>query len=812
MKPLISVLAVAVFTAWACLACTPTTDDAAQHLGSAVDDECGRAADYPDQPGRRRSATHAQLLVALECRLSTMSPDFVAAFDRGSIRTFHSNAQLRAILQALETIPDRGDDVGRALTILLRAAVDAGIPEVVGPAFRPVLRDLIDDVLATHPDAFANAFDSEVLQALSVEQLASIYMAIIELPRETEHLLANIEVVHKLELSVRSKRDLMSAGYARVLRDTVVSLVNGFDSSFAGALNMDALNYLSLNQLQVLHSTILALPDNAQPTSANLGHIYEGLRSAGTSADLVTGAYTSSLADDVATAIATTHPNLQRAFQHDGLRHLSIARLRIVLETIGSLVDGGRDAQGAFASMHAALVRNGLSTGASRIGYRDLLAHQIDAVVSGMHENFRRVFDGRALSHSPVEHLELILGELQDWPPGYGEDGEAALIAVQMAGRKTGLNLDIGYSRLLAERRAPILAAIEQTLESMAPAFVGAFSTSRMTAMSPEVLQAVLRAMENLSDRGADIVGGMSRVLAAAVAAGHSSDGDDFGAATLRIRMQAELRSNVAGLDDKLRQYVVIDAVNGTAASLTELQAVLLATRALSHEDDRVDALASIHTAALEAGMSPLRANFGLASLIADVLADLFSDHVALSRTYRPQHLRDQTDAVALAVYEAVKRVGTRRLDPVPVLEAMYDAAVATGMRPDATDFGVAYAQRLARQLALPRVEVLSTSVDHSQGRSPTFSFEIRNNYLEGVKAVKFAIYAYDGFGDAFGGGCIPFPARGEILLTNHQRTRHTGQTVALSWWWRDLPCTERADRFDLRVIDVAFVDDTRWP
>lgn len=132
-------------------------------------------------------------------------------------------------------------------------------------------------------------------------------------------------------------------------------------------------------------------------------------------------------------------------------------------------------------------------------------------------------------------------------------------------------------------------------------------------------------------------------------------------------------------------------------------------------------------------------------------------------------------------------------------------------MQPDATDFGMAYASRLAKQLALPRVEVVQTTIGRSRGKPPTFMFEIKNNYLEGVRALRFAIHAYDGFGDAFGGGCIPFPAFGELLLDEHDRSRHTGKTITLSFWWEQLACTERADRFDLRIVEAAFVDGTRW-
>ena len=806
MKPLISGLAVALLAAWMCLACTSSIDDAAQHLRSEADDECGRAVDYPDQPGRR-SATRSQLLVALECRLTTMSPDFAAAFDRGSIRTFHSNDQLRAILQTLETIPDRGDDVGRALTILLRAARDAGIPEVVGPSFRPALRDLIDDVLATHPDTFASAFNNELLQALSVDELASIYTTITELPRETEHLLANIEVVHDLALSTQSKRDLMSAGYARVLRDAVVSLVNGFDSSFAEALDMSTLDDLSLNQLQVLYSTITALPNNAQSTSTNLGRIYDVLRSAGATADLVTGAYTASLTDDVATAIATSHPNLQGAFQYDGLRHLSIARLRIVLETIGSLVDDGRDAQGAFAFMHAALVHSGLSTGASRIGYRDLLARQIDAVVSGMHENFRHVFDGRALPHSPVEHLELILGELRDLPPGYGEDGEAVLIAVQMAGRRAGLNLDIGYPRLIAERRAPILAAIEQALESMAPAFVDAFSTSRMTAMSPEVLQAVLRELENLPDRGVDVASSLAQVLAVAVAAGHNPTVGDFGINAFRTTMHTALNTAIAALNESVRLHLKTDVVSAANVDLSHLQAVLAAVLSVRDSRDPVEALTAIHTAAVKAGVEGARANFGLADAVADKLRERFSGDRVLSGADTADYVADQIDAVALAVFRTASRFYIPSADPIGLIEALHVSAVQAGMSPDATSFGKEDAVNL-----LTPVQVTKTWVTTSSTGEAVFRWNMVNYYDVGIKAIRFAIYAYDSFGEAFGGGCLPFPARGELRLTRAQQYGRAGQGVGgLSWWWEGWRCTARADRFDLRILNIVFLDDTRW-
>ena len=884
MKPLLSVLAVALFVAWACLACASSSDDAAQRLRSAADDECGRAVDYPDQPGRR-SATRYQLLVALECRLATMSPGFGAAFDRGSIRTFRSNDQLRAILQTLETIPDRGDDVGRALTILLRAAHDAGIPEVVGPAFRPALHDLIDDVLATHPDAFVNAFDSELLQALSVDELTSIYTTIIELPREAEHLLANIEVVHELALSTQIKGDLMSAGYARVLRDAVVSLANGFDSSFAGALNMGALNDLSLNQLQVLHSTFLALPNNAQPTSANLGRIYEDLRSADAPADLVIGAYASSLIDDVATAVAAAHPNLLRVFRHGGLQHLSITRLRVVLETIGSLMDGGRDARGALASMHAALVRSGLSTGASYIGYHDLLVHQIDAVVSGMHENFRRVFrhdglqylnvghlhavletidllvdgghdaqsalasthaalvsrglstgasrigyhdllvhqidtvvsgmhenfrrvvDGRALHRNPIEHLEFILEALQDLPSGYGEDGEAALTTVQMAGRSAGLNLDIGYSRLIAEQRMSILATIEQTLESMAPAFVDAFSTSRMTSMSPEVLQTVLRELENLPNRGTDVASSLSQILAAAVAAGHDPAAGDFGINAFRTTMHTALNTAIAALNESVRLHLKTDVVSAANVDLLHLQAVLAAVLSVRDSRDPVEALTAIHTAAVKAGVEAANANFGLADAVASKLQERFSGDLVLSGADTADYVADQTDAVALAIFRTASRFYIPSADPIGLIEALHVSAVQAGMSPDATNFG----QEEAVNLLTP-VQVTKTWVTTSSTGEAVFRWNMVNYYDVGIKAIRFAIYAYDSFGEAFGGGCLPFPARGELRLTRVQQYGRAGRGVGgLSWWWEGWRCTARADRFDLRILDVVFLDDTRW-
>lgn len=789
-----------------CQACTSSTDDVTRSPVVASPTQCSHASSIRDQPGRE-SATRAQLLIALDCRLGTLSPSFAAAFERHHIGVTNPNDQIRAVLRALETIPDRGEDVARALTILQQAAIEAGVPRVVGPAYRPLLRDQIDGVLATYPDEFATAFDRDVLRTLSINQLQSLYATIIDLPSEPEEVFANLTAVHEVAIAA----GLVAPGYTRALREAIAALITELGASFADAFALEALEKSSLNQLRALHRVIAAFPDDVQPTSEALGSVYDALHGPDAAADLVAESYKLALIHDVEKTIAATHPGFQRAFRLEGLQRLHIEQLRVVLQVAGAFPDGGRDVRSAFASLHDALVRSGLSSGASPLGYRDLLEYLIDAIVARKHENFRRVFDGSALGRSPILHLEVLEEALRALPPGYDEDGESALIALHSAGLDAGVNLDIGHSRLLAELRAPILAAIEKTLAGMPPDFMNAFSTSGMTVMSPDVLRAVLRELENLPDRGANVGSSVARIHTAAVAAGHDPNNGDFGVKALRRKMQAELRTRVEELGEVVRSYLVTDALDGTDVPLIRLQAVLQATRALRPQGDPVDGLASIRIAAIDAGMSPTAANFGLAPLIADVLVERFSDHVALSRVFRAQHLRDQSDAIALAVYEVVDRVDMRTADLVPVIEAMHDAAVEAGMQPDTTDFGTAYASRLARQLALPRVEVVQTTIGRSRGKPPTFMFEIRNNYLEGVRALRFAIRAYDGFGDAFGGGCIPFPAFGELLLGEHDRGRHTGQTITLSWWWERLACTERADRFELRIVEVAFVDGTRW-
>ena len=749
--------------------------------------------------------------MALDCRLGTLSPSFAAAFERHSIGVPNSNDQIRAVLRALETIPDRGEDVGRALTILHHAAVEVGVPRVIGPAYQPLLRDQIDDVLTTYPREFATAFNGDVLRTLSVDQLLSIYATIIDLSREPEEVLANLMTVHEVAITAGIDPKIVATGYTLALREEITSLIGELGASFADVFALGALEKLSQSQLRALRRTIVAFPDDVQPTSEILGSMYDALRSPNATADLVTESYKLVLIQDAAEAITTTHPNFQHTFRIEGLQRLHVEHLRVVLQVVGAFADGGRNETSAFASLHAALVRSGLNSGASLMGYRTLLERRIDTTVAHMHENFQRVFDGSALGRSPLRHLEVLEAALRELPPGYGEDGESTLIALHAAGLDAGVNLSIGYSRLLDELRAPILAAIEETLAGMAPDFVEGFSTNGMTEMSPDVLRAVLRELEDLPDRGANVASGVTRIRAAAAAAGHDPDNGDFGVKTLRLKMRAELHTRVGELGEVVRSYLVTDAVDGANVPLVRLRAVLQAARALHLNGDPVDGLASIRGAAINAGMPPATANFGLASLIADVLVERFSNHVALSRVFRAQYLRDQSDTIALAVYEAIERVDIRTSGLVSVIEAMYDAAVEAGMQPDATDFGMAYASRLARQLALPRVEVVQTTIGRSRGKPPTFMFEIKNNYLEGVRALRFAIRAYDGFGDAFGGGCIPFPAFGELLLNEHNRDKHTGKTIMLSWWWKQLTCTERADRFDLRIVEVAFVDGTRW-
>ena len=858
---------------WACSACTFFDPAAA----------CERADDIPGHTSRARY----HLFKALDCRLATFSPDFAAAFKRDDISSLASLDELRTLIRALESVPSPGGDPAEALAVVCHEVIEAGAIEVIGPVCLSTLHRQLESELSTHHESFSVAFDQDVLQRLSIDQLHLIYTKIIDLPRGPDEVLANLAIISQVAASAKIDATIVADGYTRVLSEEIASLISerhasfadvikldaldklalsqlqalhgtivalplprgpeevlanlaivsqvaasakiddtivadGYTrvlseeitsligerhASFADVIKLDALDKLSLRQLQALHGTIVALPKDAQARSKNLGLMYDSVHGAGSSVDVVTASYKLALVRDIAEVIAVAHPNLQDAFRHEGLQRLDIEHLRKVLRVLEMRAYSGRDARSMFGFLHSVLLQNGLSDGASRLGYRDLLERQIDAAVRGMHENFRRVFDGSALSRSPIRHLEVLEEALRDLPPGKDRDGAAALIAVHMAGEEAGVDLNIGYSRLIAELRAPIVAGIEETLASMAPEFVDAFSPSGMAAMPLEVLRAVLRELESLPDRGANVGSGVARVLAAAVAAGHDPSTGDFGARALRAKMQAVLKTVIGTLDDEVRSYLKTDAVDGTNVQLSHLQAVLAAVTAVRNSRDPIEALATIHVAAVNAGMEVAKANFGLTDAVVSKLQERFSDDRILSRADPAAYLMDHADAVALPVFRTAARFYIPTNDPVGLIEAMHVSAVQAGMNPDSTDFGKQDAMNL-----LTPVQVTKTWITTASTGEAVFRWNLVNYYDVGIKAVRFAIYAYDSFGGALGGGCLPFPARGELRLTRAQQYGRSGQSVGgLSWWWDGWRCTARADRFDLRIRDVVFVDDTRW-
>lgn len=799
MRSALQLLVCLLAAIWLGSACTAT--DETQIVERA--DACERADDIL---GESISARR-HLFMALDCRLATFSPGFLAGFERGDIGLRTTIDQLRAIIRALESVPDPSGDPGEALTIVYRASIDAGAPMVVGAAFRPILRNWLTSDLSSRSESFAAAFDQEVLLRLSVDELHLLYTTINELPRGEEMVLTNLATVYEVAEAAKIDDKIVATGFTRVLREEIATLLSEFLPSFAQAFDLNALNESSPSQLQAFRGEIAALPRDAQPISQSLGPIYDHVRSTGSTAGLVTASYARALIRDAAAALAVAHPNFQLAFQQDGLDRLDVEHLRVVLQVIRALPDKGRDEIDAFASLHIALVENGLREGASLLGYRDLLEHRIDAIVAGMHENFRRVFDGSALHRSPLRHLEVLEETLRELPYGYDEDGATALIAVQAAGQEAGVELDIGYSRLLAELRAPILAAIERTLEDLAPAFVDALSISEMTAMSPDVLEAVSHELASLPDRGENVGNALSRVLAAAVVAGHDPADGDFGVAAFRVRMQTELRTVVATMDDAVRSHLNVDAVRDADVQLQHLQAVVTAATAVRESRDPIEALEAIHVAAVKAGMETATANFGLTDVIVSKLQERFSADRVLSRAGTAASLTDQVDAVALAAFRTATRFYVPTSDPVALIEAMHRSAVQAGMNPDSTDFGAKTAVNL-----LTPVQVTRTWITNASTGEAVFRWNMVNYYDVGIKAVRFAIYAYDSFGGALGGGCLPFPARGELRLTQAQQYGRDGQGVGgLSWWWEGWRCTARADRFDLRIRDVVFVDGTRW-